>query len=100
MVVYLRVLFFLHVRASISFRDDDCALLIIDLHRLLLRTETDYPYTSGGGTTGKCKSTCKPYLSIAAGVEVPLHNETALMESIAAYPLSLSVVRRSCSHGL
>jgi len=56
-----------------------------------LCTEADYPYTSGGGTTGKCKKTCTPAVKIAEGVEVPKGNDTALMVAIANYPLSLSV---------
>ena len=54
-------------------------------------TEVAYPYTSGGGTTGSCKKTCTPFLKIANGVEVPPHNDTALMTAIANYPLSVSV---------
>ena len=53
--------------------------------------QADYPYTSGGGTTGKCKKTCTPAVKIAQGVEVPAGNDTALMAAIANYPLSLSV---------
>ena len=54
-------------------------------------TEAAYPYTSGGGTTGKCKTACTGVVKVTGGVEVEAKNETALLAAIASVPLSLSV---------
>jgi hypothetical protein len=54
-------------------------------------TEAAYPYTSGGGNTGKCKTACKGVVKVTGGVEVATKNETALLAAIASVPLSLSV---------
>ena len=54
-------------------------------------SEKDYPYTSGGGKTGKCVSGCTPVVKITAAIEVPKEDETALMTAIAQQPISLSV---------
>ncbi len=54
-------------------------------------SEASYPYTSGGGATGKCKTACTGVVKITSGVEVQKHNETALQVAIANSPLSLSV---------
>ena len=54
-------------------------------------SEADYPYTSGGGKDGKCKTTCKPATVIYSAIEVPARDETALMTAIAGQPVSLSV---------
>ena len=54
-------------------------------------SERDYPYTSGGGKTGKCVKGCKPAAIITAAIEVPKEDETALMTAIAGQPISLSV---------
>jgi hypothetical protein len=56
-----------------------------------LCTEADYPYSSGGGNTGKCKTGCVGAVSISKGVELAPKNETLLMAAIASTPLSLSV---------
>lgn len=40
-----------------------------------LCTEADYPYTSGGGKTGKCETTCTPTVKISGGVEVQVRRE-------------------------
>lgn len=57
-------------------------------------SESDYPYSSGNGVTGKCKKTCTGVVTISKGVEVPAKNETALMTAIANVPTSLSVDAR------
>ena len=54
-------------------------------------SEESYPYTSGGGNTGKCKTACTGVVKITTGTEVQKHNETALQVAIANSPLSLSV---------
>jgi C1A family cysteine protease len=54
-------------------------------------TEAGYPYTSGGGKTGKCVTGCTPAVKITAAIEVPPKDETALLTAIALQPISLSV---------
>ena len=53
--------------------------------------EADYPYTSGGGSDGKCKTTCTKAVQIKGGVEIQKNNETALMAALLQVPVTLSV---------
>ena len=53
--------------------------------------EKDYPYTSGGGADGTCKTSCTPAVTVTGGVEVVAKNETALEAALATLPISLSV---------
>lgn len=54
-------------------------------------SEAGYPYSSGGGKTGKCITGCAPAVKITAAIEVPPKDETALLTAIALQPISLSV---------
>eukprot|EP00750_Incisomonas_marina_P000130 INCI10140.3.p1 GENE.INCI10140.3~~INCI10140.3.p1 ORF type:complete len:494 (-),score=99.30 INCI10140.3:127-1608(-) len=54
-------------------------------------TEDSYPYTSGTGTTGECKTTCKPYLKIANFTDVPPKDEDALKVAVAQQPVAVAI---------
>lgn len=54
-------------------------------------SEAAYPYTSGTGNDGVCKTTCTGIVHVTDGIEVEARNETALMAALAYTPLSMSV---------
>ena len=56
-----------------------------------LCTEDDYPYTSGSGITGTCKTTCKPAVTITGFTDVPQQDETALQSALAQQPVSVAI---------
>tara|TARA_B110001452_G_C15191986_1_gene413867 strand:+ start:53 stop:1399 length:1347 start_codon:yes stop_codon:yes gene_type:complete len=56
-----------------------------------LCTEAAYPYTSGTGTTGTCKKTCTPVVTVTKYTDVPQGDETALQTAIAKQPVSIAV---------
>jgi len=53
--------------------------------------ETDYPYTSGSGKTGTCKTTCKPAATLTGFQDVPSKNEDALKAAIMKQPISVAI---------
>jgi len=53
--------------------------------------EGAYPYTSGSGTTGTCKKTCKPVVTVTKFTDVPKGDEDALKEAVAQQPVSIAV---------
>lgn len=53
-------------------------------------SETAYPYTSGGGANGTCRS-CEPVAHLSGYVDVQPNNETALMAAVAQQPVSVAV---------
>merc|ERR1719324_898528 len=47
-------------------------------------SEEDYPYTSGGGSTGTCKSPkCSPVVTITGFTDVPADDEDALKAAVS-----------------
>jgi C1A family cysteine protease len=54
-------------------------------------TEEAYPYTSGTGTTGTCKTTCTPAVKITGFTDVPQKDETALKAAVAKQPVSVAI---------
>jgi len=56
-----------------------------------LCTESDYPYTSGSGTTGTCKKTCKAAVTLTGHKDVPAKDETALLSAVAKAPVSIAI---------
>jgi len=73
-----------------------------------LCTESDYPYTSGSGTTGTCKKTCKAavtltghkdvpakdaahVVTISGFTDVPKEDEDALKSAVAKQPVSIAI---------
>jgi C1A family cysteine protease len=56
-----------------------------------LCTESDYPYTSGGGKTGTCKSSCKPAVTLTGFHDVPKGDETSLLAAAAIGPVSIAI---------
>merc|ERR1719305_330825 len=56
-----------------------------------LCTEDDYPYTSGSGKTGTCKTTCKPAATLTGFQDVPSKNEDALKAAIMKQPISVAI---------
>jgi C1A family cysteine protease len=54
--------------------------------------ETAYPYTSGGGLTGKCRTTkCTPVATVTGHTDVPTKNEDALKQAVAQQPVSVAI---------
>jgi len=54
--------------------------------------EEDYPYTSGGGSDGKCKSEGKTRSAMIDGyVDVKRNDVEALMEAVAQQPIAIAV---------
>jgi C1A family cysteine protease len=53
--------------------------------------EADYPYVSGSGTTGLCKTTCTPVVKITDFHDVPQQNETALQYAVSQQPVSVAI---------
>merc|ERR1711972_315432 len=55
-------------------------------------SEADYPYTSGSGTTGTCKSPkCSPVVSITGYTDVPTNDEDALKAAVSKQPVSVAI---------
>jgi len=54
-------------------------------------TESDYPYTSGGGVTGSCVSGCKPAATLTGYTDVPSMDEDALKSAVAIGPVSVAI---------
>jgi len=54
-------------------------------------SEESYPYTSGGGVTGKCKKTCTPTVTVTGHTDVPSKDETALKAAVSKQPVSVAI---------
>jgi C1A family cysteine protease len=54
-------------------------------------TETDYPYSSGQGQTGDCKSGCKPAVTVTGYTNVPPNSEEALKAAVSKQPVSIAI---------
>eukprot|EP00591_Stephanopyxis_turris_P018734 CAMPEP_0195541294 /NCGR_PEP_ID=MMETSP0794_2-20130614/50997_1 /TAXON_ID=515487 /ORGANISM="Stephanopyxis turris, Strain CCMP 815" /LENGTH=508 /DNA_ID=CAMNT_0040675389 /DNA_START=81 /DNA_END=1607 /DNA_ORIENTATION=+ len=54
-------------------------------------TEADYPYTSGSGETGTCKTTCTPAVKITGFKDVPKNDESALLTAVNQQPVSVAI---------
>merc|ERR1719171_2283681 len=54
-------------------------------------SEESYPYTSGGGTTGTCKKTCKPIVTITGHTDVPSKDEKSLKAAVSKQPVSVAI---------
>jgi C1A family cysteine protease len=54
-------------------------------------TEDDYPYTSGAGVTGTCKTTCKPEVTLTGFTDVPKGDESALQKAVNLGPVSIAI---------
>jgi len=54
-------------------------------------TEAAYPYTSGTGTTGTCKTTCTPAVKITGFKDVPQKDESALLTAVNQQPVSVAI---------
>jgi len=54
-------------------------------------TEKDYPYTSGSGSSGTCKSDAKKVVTITAHTDVPQKDEDALKVAVAQQPVSVAI---------
>jgi len=57
-----------------------------------ITAEADYPYTSGGGVTGTCKtSSIKPAVTVTGYTDVPAKDEVALKSAIEKQPVSVAI---------
>merc|ERR1712014_280250 len=54
-------------------------------------SEDSYPYTSGGGSTGTCKKTCSPVVTVTGHTDVPAKDEDALKTAVAQQPVSVAI---------
>jgi len=54
-------------------------------------TEDAYPYSSGGGTTGQCKTGCKPAVTVTGYTDVPSKDEDALKAAVSKQPVSVAI---------
>jgi C1A family cysteine protease len=56
-----------------------------------LCAEDAYPYTAGGGTSGACKKTCTPVVTVAKYTDVAKGDEDALKDAVTKQPVSIAV---------
>jgi C1A family cysteine protease len=56
-----------------------------------LCTETDYPYTSGGGQTGTCVKGCSGAVTVTGFSDVPAKDEDALKSAVSKQPVSIAI---------
>jgi C1A family cysteine protease len=54
-----------------------------------ISTEASYPYTSGGGSSGTCKTTRAPVITLTGHTDVP--GESGLMAAITKGPVSVAI---------
>jgi len=54
-------------------------------------TEDSYPYTSGSGVTGTCKTTCTPVATNTGHKDVAAKDEDALKSAVAQTPVSVAI---------
>lgn len=55
-------------------------------------SEEDYPYTSGAGERGTCRTPkCQPVVHVQGHVDVPARNEDALKAAVAKQPVSVAI---------
>ena len=54
-------------------------------------SERSYRYTSGGGDSGTCETTCRPVVEVGGHVDVAPGNETALRAAVASRPVSVAI---------
>jgi len=54
-------------------------------------TESSYPYTSSTGSTGTCKSTCSPQVTLTGHTDVASKDETSLKAAVANQPVSVAI---------
>ena len=54
-------------------------------------SEESYPYTSSAGSSGLCKSSCDPQVTIHACSDVEPSNQLALKEAVAYGPVSIAI---------
>lgn len=67
----------------------DNGFKFVEKHALC--TEDDYPYSSGGGTTGSCKSSCKGQVTVKGFTDVPRQDEDALKAAVAEGVVSVAI---------
>jgi C1A family cysteine protease len=56
-----------------------------------LCTEEAYPYTSGHGSSGTCKKTCTPAVTVTKFTDVTKGSEDALKDAVNKQPVSIAV---------
>ena len=55
-------------------------------------SEKDYPYSSGSGSSGSCKTpACSPVATLTGFKDVPAGDESALQEAISNQPVSVAI---------
>jgi hypothetical protein len=54
-----------------------------------LCTEAAYPYTSGNGISGTCKTTCSGVVTVTGHSDVP--GESAMLAAIGKGPMSVAI---------
>jgi len=56
-----------------------------------LCTESAYPYTSGGGSRGRCQKSCAPQVTVTGFTDVPSGDENALKAAVAQGVVSVAI---------
>lgn len=51
-------------------------------------SEDSYKYTARDGA---CQKTCTPVVQVSNFVDIPIHNETAILQAVAAGPISIAI---------
>ena len=69
----------------------DQAFAYVEEHGLC--SETDYPYSSGNGTRGKCppRLSCKSVVKVSGFKDVPHADEDALKDAVSIGPVSIAI---------
>merc|ERR1712187_290974 len=60
-----------------------------------LCSEASYPYTSGRGQRGTCKTECRAVVTVAGFVHVPSRDENAMKIAVSTTPVSVAVAVNS-----
>merc|ERR1712072_933605 len=58
-------------------------------------SEESYPYSSGGGVTGSCKTTCTPVVTLSGHTDVPSQDEDSLKKAVSQQPVSVAIEART-----
>jgi C1A family cysteine protease len=54
-------------------------------------SEDDYPYTSGSGSSGQCKTKCNPVMTISGFSDVNPGDEDDLTKAVSGQPVSVAI---------
>jgi len=67
----------------------DNAFTYLESHGQCL--ERAYPYTSGSGSSGRCRDSCTPHVKVTSFTDVPSRDEDALRSAVAQQVVSVAI---------